>query len=59
MALSSRTFSLVHLLIDYAFGAAIGIASRDPDDNGEEGLDGVRSAVKSMWLLRRKTIPLI
>ena len=57
MALSCRTFSLVHLLIDYAFGAAIRIAYGDPDGGDEDGRDGVRSAVKSGGCCAAKTTP--
>ena len=46
MALSYRTCSLVHLLVDYASGAAIRIAYGDRDGGGEDGRDGARSAVK-------------
>ena len=55
MALSCQAFSLVHLLIDYAFGAAIRIAYGDRDGGNEDGHDEVCSAVKSR-LLRRKNI---
>ena len=46
MALSCRIFSLVHLLVDYAFGAAIGIAYCDRGSGDEDSRDGVRSAVR-------------
>ena len=55
MALSCRTFSLVHLLIDHAFGAAIRIAYGDRDGGDEDGRDGVRSAVKSGGYCAAKT----
>ena len=58
MALSYRTFSLVHLLVDYALGAAIRIAYGDRDDGGDEdGRDGARSAVKSGGCCAAKTTP--
>ena len=57
MALSCRTFSLVHLLIDYAFGAAIRIAYGDRDGGDEDGRNGVRSAVKSGGCCAAKTTP--
>ena len=57
MALSYRIFSLVHLLVDYAFGAAIRIAYGDRDDSDEDGCDGVRSAVKSGGYCAAKTTP--
>ena len=58
-ALSYRTFSLVHLLVDYAFGAAIRIAYGDRDGGNEDGRDGARSAVKSGGYWAAETIPLI
>ena len=39
MALSYRTFSLVQILVDYAFGAAIRIAYGDRDGGDEDGGD--------------------
>ena len=57
MALSYRTFSLVHLLVDYAFGAAIGIAYCDRDGGDEDGRDGVRSAVRPGGCCAAKTTP--
>ena len=57
MALSCRTFSLVHLLIDYAFLAAIRIAYGDPDGGDEDGRDGARSAIKSGDCCAAKTTP--
>ena len=59
MALSYRTFSLVHLLIDYAFGAIIRIAYGDPDGGDEDGRDSGRSAVKSGGCCAAKTTPLV
>ena len=59
MALSCRIFSLVHLLVDYAFGAAIHIAHGDPDGDDEDSRDDTRSAVKSGGCCAAKTIPLI
>ena len=47
MALSYRIFSLVHLLVDYAFGGAIRIAYGDLVGGDEDGRDGARSAVRS------------
>ena len=47
MALSCRTFSLGHVLVDYGFGATIRIAYGDRDGSDEDGRDGARSAVKS------------
>ena len=41
MALSCRTFSRGHVLIDYAFGAAIRITYSDLDGGDEEDQDGV------------------
>ena len=40
MALSRLTFSLLNILIDYAFGAAIRIAYGDRDGGDEDGRDG-------------------
>ena len=40
MALSDRTFSLVQLLVGYAFGAVIRIAYGDRDGGDEDGRDG-------------------
>ena len=59
VALSCRIFSLVHLLIYYAFGAAICIAYGDPDGGDEDGHDGACSAVKSGGCCAAKIIPLI
>ena len=59
MAVSCRTVSLGHVLIDYAFGAAILIAHGDPDGGDEDGRDGVRSAAKSGGYCAAKTTPLI
>ena len=47
MALRYRIFSLAHLLVDYAFGAAIRTAYGDHDDGDKDGRDGARSAVRS------------
>ena len=57
MALSYRIFSLVHLLVDYAFGAAIRIAYGDHNGGDEDGRDGARSAVKSGGCCAAKTTP--
>ena len=46
MALSYRIFSLVHLLVDYVFGAAIRIAYGDRDGGDEDDRHGSRSAVR-------------
>ena len=59
MALSCRTFSVVHLLIEYAFSAAIRIAYSDPDGGNKNGRNGARSAVKSGGCCAVKTISLI
>ena len=60
VALSCRTFGLVHVLIDHSFGAAIPIAHGDPDGDDEDiRSDGVHSAVKSGGYYSAKTIPLI
>ena len=40
MALSCRTFSLAHLLIDYAFSAVIRIAYGDRVGGDEDGRSG-------------------
>ena len=40
VALSCRIFSLGHVLVDYAFGAAIRIAYGDRDGGDEDGRDG-------------------
>ena len=55
MALSCRTFRLVHLLIDYVFGATIRIVYGDPNGGNEDGHDGVRSSVKSEGYCAEKT----
>ena len=57
MALSYQTFILVHLLVDYAFGAATRIAYGDRDGGDEDGRDGARSAVKSGGCCAAKTTP--
>ena len=57
MALSYRIFSLVHLLVGYAFRAAIGIAYGDRDGSNEDGRDGARSAVRSGGCCAAKTTP--
>ena len=46
VALSYRTFSLVYLLVDYAFRDAIRIAYGDRDGGDKDGCDGTRSAVR-------------
>ena len=58
MAVSWRTISLGHALIDYAFGAAILLVHSNPDGGDEDGPDGVCSAVKSGDYCAAKTIPL-
>ena len=57
MALSNRSFSLVHPLVDYAFGAAIRIVYGDRNDGDEDGRDGARSAVKSGGCCAARTTP--
>ena len=57
VTLSCRSFSLVYLLPDCAFGAAIRIAYGDHDDGDEDGRDDVRSAVKSGCCCAAKTAP--
>ena len=57
VALNYQTFSLVLLLVDYAFGAAICIAYSDHDGGDEDGLDGARSALRSGGCVVAKTIP--
>ena len=47
MAVSCRTVSLGHALIEYDFGAVILIAHINPDGGDDGGRDNVRSAVKS------------
>ena len=46
VALSYRIFSLVHLLVDYAFVATIRIAHGDRDGGDEDGRDNAHSAVR-------------
>ena len=57
MAVSCQTFSLGHVLMGYAFGAAIRIAYGDLDGGDEDGRGGVRSAVKSGGYCAAKTTP--
>ena len=57
MALSYSIFSLVHLLVDYAFGGAIGIAYGDRDGGNEDGRDSVRRAANSGGHCATKTTP--
>ena len=45
--------------MDYAFGAAIGIAYGDPNGGDEDSRDGSRSSVKSGGYCAAKTTPLI
>ena len=52
-------FSLGHVLIGYAFGAAIRIAYGNSNGGGEDGRKGVRSAVKSGSCCTAKTTPVI
>ena len=59
VALNCRIFSLIYLLIDYAFGATIRIAYGNPDGGSEDGRDGAHSAVKSGSCCAAKTIPFI
>ena len=59
VALSCRTFSLRHLLIDYVLGAVIPIAHGHPDGGSEDSYDGVHSAFKSSGYYVVKTTPLI
>ena len=47
-------FSLVDLLIDYAFGASIRIAYGDPDGGDEDVRDGARSAASQAAATPRK-----
>ena len=55
MALNYQIFSLINLLVDYAFGAAIRIAYGDRDGSDEDGRDGARSAVRSGVCCAAKT----
>ena len=57
MALSYRTFSLVHLLVDYAFVAAIRIVYGDRDGGDEDGRDGTRSAFELGGCCAAETTP--
>ena len=57
MALSYRILSLVHLLVDYAFSAAIRITYGDRDGGDEDGRDGARSAFRSGGCCATKTTP--
>ena len=57
MAASCRTFSLGHLLIIYAFGAAIRIVYGNLGDDDEDSCDGMRSAIKSGGYCAAKTTP--
>ena len=57
MALRYRIFSLAHLLVDYAFGAAIRIAYDDHNGGNEDGRDGAHSAVRSGGCCAAKTTP--
>ena len=57
MALSYRTFSLVNILVDYAFVTAIRITYGDRYGGDEDGRDGARSAVKSGGCCAAKTTP--
>ena len=57
VALSCRNFTLVYLLKDYAFGAAIRIACGFCGCGDEGGRGGVRSAVKSGGCCAAKTTP--
>ena len=57
VALSYRIFSLGHVLVGYAFGAAIRIVYGDRDGGDEDGRDGARSAVRSGGCCAAKTAP--
>ena len=59
VALSYQTFSLVHLLIDYAFDDAIRIAYGNPNVSDEDGRNGALIAVKSGGGYVAETIHLI
>ena len=45
-AVSCRTFSLGHILIDYVFGAATEIVHGNPDSGDEDGCDSARRPAK-------------
>ena len=55
VALSYWIFSLGHVPIDCAFGAAMPIAHGDLDGGDKDGHDGVRSAAKSGGYCAAKT----
>ena len=57
VALSYRIFSLGHVLVDYAFGAAIRIAYGDGDGSNKDGRNSARSAVKLGGCCAAKTNP--
>ena len=57
VALRCQTFSLVHLLIDYAFSAAIHTAYGDPVGDYKDSRDDARSAIKSGGCCATKTTP--
>ena len=57
MALSCRTFSLLNILVDYAFVTAIRITYGERGGGDEDGRDGARSAVKSGGCCAAKTTP--
>ena len=57
--LRPRTFSINHLLIDYASGVVIRITYGDPNGGNKDSRDCARSAVKSDGFCAAKRIPLI
>ena len=59
IAVSCRTISLGHALINNAFGAAILIAHDDPEGGDEDGRGGMRSAAKPGSYYTAKKTPLI
>ena len=57
MAVSCRTFSLGHILIDCVSGTAIAIARGDRDGGNEDDRDGMRRAAKSGGYCAAKSTP--
>ena len=57
VALSCQTFSLIHLHIDYAFGAVIRTAYGNLDGVDEDNRGGARIAVKLGGCCAAKTTP--
>ena len=57
IAVSGRTFSLGHVLMGYAFGAANRIAYGDRHGGDKDGRKGVRSAVRPGGCCAAKTTP--